>query len=392
MVRWEELAASLPPTVLSRLSGAFPSVEAFLVSCSKSSGVTQGAHGQGAAMPPASVPAACGVDTSLLVAVEGLVGGLLAPQWSTGLQLLQRLQSDPGVLFTGCSNIDELLGGGLRPGIVVEVAGETASGKTQLCLQAAAAAVLQGHVVLYVDTTGSFKLDRVVAMAEGLVRDRHPAAAAAAAAAAAGAAHGHGLDPASLAQQLGSCIHVQRPTNVFELLTFLDRLDASLQAQQQQQAAAAPGAGGYGDGGESTTWQAAGPRLLVVDSVSALLSTLLGNTQHTQGTTLLTAVGRTLKHVAAQHSVAVLVTNHVTSVRGGLAGEADRGATAAAGVGGLKPALGEQWRPQAHMRIQLSVDDSQPGTSGARVATLTASPVLACGHQAFLHIHMSGLT
>lgn len=91
------------------------------------------------------------------------------------------------------------------------------------------------------------------------------------------------------------------------------------------------------------------------------------------GTTLLTAAGRTLKQLAAHHSIAVLVTNHVTSARGGPAGEGERSATAAAGVGGLKPALGEQWRPQAHMRVQLSIDDSQPG---ARLATLTASPVL----------------
>lgn len=156
--------------------------------------------------------------------------------------------------------------------MVVEVAGETASGKTQLCLLAAAAAALQGHEVMFVDTTGSFKPDRVVQLAEGLVTGGSGSAAA-------GAAGRH--DPAELAQHLGGCIHVHRAANVFELLTFLDRLDVSLQVQQLQQAAADGGAGGM-------DWAPAGPRLLgprllVVDSVSALLSTLLGNAQHTQG-------------------------------------------------------------------------------------------------------------
>eukprot|EP00198_Chlamydomonas_reinhardtii_P002652 XP_001691988.1 RecA-like protein [Chlamydomonas reinhardtii] len=223
MVRWDELAASLPPTVLSRLSASFPSVEAFLVSCSKSAAASgaHGAHAQGLPTPPASVSAACGVDAVTLAAVEGVVAGLLAPQWSTGLQLVERLHTDTGLLTTGSNTIDGLLAGGLRQGMVVEVAGETASGKTQLCLLAAAAAALQGHEVMFVDTTGSFKPDRVVQLAEGLVTGGSGSAAA-------GAAGRH--DPAELAQHLGGCIHVHRAANVFELLTFLDRLDVSLQA------------------------------------------------------------------------------------------------------------------------------------------------------------------
>ena len=42
------------------------------------------------------------------------------------------------ILPTGCDSIDELLGGGLRQGQVIEFAGPSASGKTQLCLSAAA--------------------------------------------------------------------------------------------------------------------------------------------------------------------------------------------------------------------------------------------------------------
>ena len=59
-----------------------------------------------------------------------------------------------------------MLGGGLREGTVVEVAGETTSGKTQLCLSAAATTAFRNEAVLYFDTTGSFAPDRVVQMAE----------------------------------------------------------------------------------------------------------------------------------------------------------------------------------------------------------------------------------
>lgn len=62
--------------------------------------------------------------------------------------------------------IDKLLGGGLREGTLVEVAGETASGKTQLCLSAAATTANRGEEVLFVDTTGSFAPQRVVEMAQ----------------------------------------------------------------------------------------------------------------------------------------------------------------------------------------------------------------------------------
>lgn len=85
--------------------------------------------------------------------------------------------------------------------------------------------------------------------------------------------------------------------------------------------------------------------------------------------------------------MAVLVTNHVTSAGGqgptgrwggggGAAdrGQEERGGGAGVGVGGMKPALGEQWRPQPHARLQLSIDDAG-GDSGRRVATLTSSTV-----------------
>ena len=61
--------------------------------------------------------------------------------------------------------IDDLLGGGIPPGIVMDVFGSNGTGKTQLLHQAAARFALGGRRVLYVDTTGTFRPERVLQMA-----------------------------------------------------------------------------------------------------------------------------------------------------------------------------------------------------------------------------------
>lgn len=70
-----------------------------------------------------------------------------------------------GGIPTGLSTVDDLLGGGIPPGVVVDVFGGYGTGKTQLLLQAAAAFAGAGRHVLYVDTTGKFRPERIVEMA-----------------------------------------------------------------------------------------------------------------------------------------------------------------------------------------------------------------------------------
>ena len=75
------------------------------------------------------------------------------------------------MLSTGAANLDELLGGGLRPPLVLELAGPPASGKTQLCHQLAVMVQLpreKGGLsgkALYIDTEGTFRPERVLSMA-----------------------------------------------------------------------------------------------------------------------------------------------------------------------------------------------------------------------------------
>ncbi len=70
-----------------------------------------------------------------------------------------------GVIPTGSNGMDDLLGGGYPMSEMVEIYGESKTGKTQLALQAALSASIRGYSVLYVDTEGTFRPERIESMA-----------------------------------------------------------------------------------------------------------------------------------------------------------------------------------------------------------------------------------
>lgn len=61
---------------------------------------------------------------------------------------------------TGCSSLDNLLGGGLETGSVTLFYGEAGTGKTNICLQTAYNIVKAGMKVAYIDTEG-LSTDRI---------------------------------------------------------------------------------------------------------------------------------------------------------------------------------------------------------------------------------------
>ena len=68
------------------------------------------------------------------------------------------------MIRTGVDALDEFLGGALPRGMILDVYGPGGSGKTQILLQVSAAAAEAGHRVAYIDTTGSFRPERVLEM------------------------------------------------------------------------------------------------------------------------------------------------------------------------------------------------------------------------------------
>ena len=84
----------------------------------------------------------------------------------------EKLMKSFHLLTTGVKAIDDLLGGGLEPQSIYELAGEFGSGKTQICHQLAVTVQLtpnRGGVdgkAMYIDTEGTFSLQRICSIAK----------------------------------------------------------------------------------------------------------------------------------------------------------------------------------------------------------------------------------
>lgn len=213
--------------------------------------------------------------------------------WLNGMELLEDAQQNKHILSTGCERIDMLLHGGLREGHLTELVGPSSSCKTQVCLQAASNVAKMGKVV-FLDTGNSFSPKRI---AQFLISD--PA------------------DKESnhiILQKVLKNIICYSVYDIFTLLDVSHQLKSNLTSQT---------------GGQV--------RLLIVDSISSLITPVLGGSG-SHGRALMISAGSFLKKLAHEHNLAVLVTNHMVSGEGRIP----------------KPALGESWKIIPHVRLQLS--------------------------------------
>ncbi|MFB5646319.1 MAG: ATPase domain-containing protein, partial [Nitrosopumilaceae archaeon] len=65
---------------------------------------------------------------------------------------------------TGIKKLDHILGGGIKNGIITDIHGSAGTGKTQLAIQIAINSLLKGGQVLFHDTTGVFRPERMLEM------------------------------------------------------------------------------------------------------------------------------------------------------------------------------------------------------------------------------------
>ncbi|RVE64184.1 hypothetical protein OJAV_G00143550 [Oryzias javanicus] len=238
----------------------------------------------------------------------------------SGADLYEELLGSTAIISTGNPSLDKLLDSGLYTGEITELSGGPGSGKSQVCFGVAVHVSLQlKQSVIYVDTTGGLTASRLLEMLQSETSDR---------------------DEQTEALQR---IHVCR---LFDAYALRDRL-AALRRGGLLQAS----------GGGSV-------KAVIVDSVSAVISPLLGGKQN-EGMSLMIQAAVALKTMAKDFSVAVLVTNHVT--RGG-------------GGGGVQPGLGASWSHVPRTRILLErVDRAPSGCSSAlRSATLIKSSRQPC--------------
>ncbi len=76
------------------------------------------------------------------------------------------------MIATGIQKLDELLGGGIRDSIITDIFGPNGSGKTQLTLQICANALTNNGVILYQDTTGGFRPERLLELVKAKNMDQ----------------------------------------------------------------------------------------------------------------------------------------------------------------------------------------------------------------------------
>ncbi|KAJ2780508.1 DNA repair protein rhp57 [Coemansia javaensis] len=120
-------------------------------------------------VPYAEFARATGLDDAQARRAWRLLSEMAYP-WEDRCVAASELRASEQWVTTGDARIDELLGGGIRLGSIAEVVGESATGKTQLCLQLAIAAQLPESVggadgdVVYIYTEGAFPAQRLAAM------------------------------------------------------------------------------------------------------------------------------------------------------------------------------------------------------------------------------------
>jgi len=96
---------------------------------------------------------------------------------STSAEDLYLKEKDEIRLTTGSKNLDRLIGGGLRGGVLTQFFGKNGCGKTQVCLTLCVTAQNNpedgglGGSVMYLDTEGSFRSARLTQIAEGMGYD-----------------------------------------------------------------------------------------------------------------------------------------------------------------------------------------------------------------------------
>lgn len=66
------------------------------------------------------------------------------------------------MINTGIKKLDQLLHGGIKNGIITDIFGANGTGKTQLAMQISINSLKQGGKILFLDTTGEFRPERML--------------------------------------------------------------------------------------------------------------------------------------------------------------------------------------------------------------------------------------
>lgn len=254
----------------------------------------------------------------------------------TAKDLILKVSKERSII-TFCRLIDRMLGGGVPLGQVTEFCGVPGIGKTQIAMQLALDVQIpeifagcDGEAI-YIDTEGSFMVDRIAELAGSLSAHLLKIA---------------NKQPQIISPDLLNCISrdkllqgisVYRPLDSTELMAIVTRLPHILTSNPKI-------------------------KLLVIDSAAFLFrKDLLANSTATSTShskrQVVHELAQILQRLACEYGVAVAVTNHVTS-------KFDPGS----GIWTTVPALGLPWFHAVTSRVMLAWQET------TRTAALVKSP------------------
>ncbi|CAG8439692.1 10903_t:CDS:10 [Ambispora gerdemannii] len=239
----------------------------------------------------------------------------------TGLDLLQQRNCTP--LSTGCENIDNLLAGGIYPGEITEICGPTGTGKTQMAFFAAITTVISSpdtNTVLYIDTLNGFSSDRVGSLFLG--SDRFASA------------RDRGIDWVKVLDciRVVKCFDVYSVMDVIEAMKYNNNDDNDDTRPQQEE--------------NNTDEFYQNLKLIIIDSISAVLSSLLSSST-SQGHSLMVSLMRMLLTLAKKRNIGILVIN--TSVYAYPNNQASAFAYTI-----TKPSLGMTWTYLTNIQLYIT--------------------------------------
>lgn len=207
-----------------------------------------------------------GISEAKVLKIKEITKGMVPMDFKTAADALEDRKALV-TLTTGSVELDKLLEGGIETGSITELFGEFRTGKTQLCHTLCVTcqmAVTEGGAegkAIYIDTEGSFRPERLQAIAERF-----------------------GLDPAVALENV-ACARAQNSEHQMELL----KVAAAIMSQDRY-------------------------ALLVVDSATALYRTdYSGRGELSERQMQMAQFLRQLTRLAEEFGVAVLITNQVVA-------------------------------------------------------------------------------
>lgn len=278
-------------------------------------------------LTPLEVMRVAGLSYHNALALLRSVSRHCAPPVTTLLELWK--SKSESFFSTSLPALDDLLRGGLPLGTITEVAGPSGCGKTQMCVMLSILATLPRGLggldadVIYIDTEVAFSAERLVGMAQARFPDH--------------------FSSRERVLQMAGRVHVFRELTCQDVLNRLDRLEEDIISTK------------------------AG--LVILDSVASVVrkefdTTLPGNLATRAN--LLSEEASTLKYLAHQFNIPVVLTNQITTHFGH--GGSDTPGEEGSGL--VTAALGNTWSHTVNTRLIVQYVDARQ-----RQIVIAKSPV-----------------